>query len=168
MVLFRVVSLRKGFPGVLSGKDPACQCRRRVQSLGQGRAPGDGNGNAPQYSCPVSSMDQEEPGRLISVGLQRVGHDRTRMHVGLRPHIGTPMSGNVADNLNKGSPRPGGRHYSNPFRWSNLSTTCNPSARQVLGNGDLERPSDLPQVPQLPRIRAGILIQTAFLVCLQT
>ena len=39
----------------------------------------------------------EEPGGLQSVGLQRVGHDRTRTHVSLRQHTGAPMSGNVAE-----------------------------------------------------------------------
>ena len=51
---------------------------------GSGRSPGVGNGNLLQYSCLENSMDSilawkipwtEEPGRLQSLGLQRVGHD---------------------------------------------------------------------------------------------
>ena len=37
------------------------------------RSPGEGNGNPLQYSCLRNSTDRE-PGRLQSVGLQRVGH----------------------------------------------------------------------------------------------
>ena len=39
---------------------------------GSGRSPGEGNSNPPQYSC-LAWM--EEPGRLQSMGSQRVGHD---------------------------------------------------------------------------------------------
>ena len=41
---------------------------------GSGRPPGEGNGNPLQYSCLENPMD-EEPGRLQSVGSQRVRHD---------------------------------------------------------------------------------------------
>ena len=41
---------------------------------GSGRSPGEGNGNPLQYSCLENPMD-EEPGRLQSTALQRVGHD---------------------------------------------------------------------------------------------
>ena len=41
---------------------------------GSGRFPGEGNGNPLQYSCWRISWT-EEPGRLQSTGLQRVGHD---------------------------------------------------------------------------------------------
>ena len=36
---------------------------------------GEGNGNPLQYSCQENPME-EEPGRLQSMGLQRVGQDR--------------------------------------------------------------------------------------------
>ena len=54
-----------GFPGGVSGKESACQCRRpRDVSLipGLGRFSGGGNGNLLPYSCLENSM--EEPGRL--------------------------------------------------------------------------------------------------------
>ena len=41
---------------------------------GSGRSPGVGNGNLLQYSC-LEIPWTEEPGRLQSMGLQRVGHD---------------------------------------------------------------------------------------------
>ena len=41
---------------------------------GSGRSPGEGNGNPLQYSC-LENPWMEEPGRLQSMGLQRVGHD---------------------------------------------------------------------------------------------
>ena len=41
---------------------------------GLGRSPGGGNGNPLQYFC-LGNLWTEEPGRLQSIGLQRVGHD---------------------------------------------------------------------------------------------
>ena len=41
---------------------------------GSGRFPGEGNGNPLQYSC-LEIPRAEEPGRLQSMGSQRVGHD---------------------------------------------------------------------------------------------
>ena len=41
---------------------------------GSGRSPGEGNGNPLQYYYLENPMDRE-PGRLQSMGLQRVGHD---------------------------------------------------------------------------------------------
>ena len=38
------------------------------------RCPGEGNGNPLQYSC-LEIPWTEEPGRLESKGVQRVGHD---------------------------------------------------------------------------------------------
>ena len=43
-----------------------------------GRSPGEGNGNPLQYSClenPGGFNWREEPGRLQSMGSQRVGHN---------------------------------------------------------------------------------------------
>ena len=48
-------------PTWLSGKEPACQCRRckrPCSSPGLGRSPGGGNGNPLQYSCLKNSMDR--------------------------------------------------------------------------------------------------------------
>ena len=41
---------------------------------GLGRSLGEGNGSPLQYSCLENPMDLE-PGRLPSMGSQRVGHD---------------------------------------------------------------------------------------------
>ena len=43
-------------------------------SPGLGRSPGEGNGNPLQYYC-LEIPWTEEPGRLQSMGSQRVGHD---------------------------------------------------------------------------------------------
>ena len=48
-------------PGVASGKEFACQCRRqetRIPSLGRGRSPGGGHGDPLQYSCLENPMDR--------------------------------------------------------------------------------------------------------------
>ena len=42
---------------------------------GLGRSPREGNGNPLQYYCLENPMDGEEPGRLLSMGSLRVGHD---------------------------------------------------------------------------------------------
>ena len=42
---------------------------------GSPRLPGEGNGNPPQYFCLGNPIDREEPGRLLSMGLQRVRHN---------------------------------------------------------------------------------------------
>ena len=45
-----------------------------VSILGSERSRGGGNGNLLRYSC-LENPWTEEPGRLQSMGLQRVGHD---------------------------------------------------------------------------------------------
>ena len=45
-----------------------------IRSMGQEYPPKEGNGNPLQYSC-LENPWTEEPGRLQSMGLQRVGHD---------------------------------------------------------------------------------------------
>ena len=48
---------------------------RDVGSIpGLGRSPGGGHGNPLQYSC-LENSRTEEPGRLQSIGSQRVRHD---------------------------------------------------------------------------------------------
>ena len=58
MVLFRVVSLRKGFPGGSVVKTLPANAEDAESIPVSGRSPGDGNGNAPQYSCLINSMDR--------------------------------------------------------------------------------------------------------------
>ena len=48
-----------GFPGGSNGKESACNAGALgVESLGQGRSPGEGNGNPLQYSCLENSMER--------------------------------------------------------------------------------------------------------------
>ena len=50
-----------GFPGGASGKEPACQCRRRKRHRfdpGLGRSPGGGHYNPHKYSCLGNPMDR--------------------------------------------------------------------------------------------------------------
>ena len=47
----------RGFSGGTSGKEPACQCRRRKR-LGSGRVLGGGHGNPLQHSCLENHMDR--------------------------------------------------------------------------------------------------------------
>ena len=65
------------FPGGASGKESACQFRRLRRckfSPWSGRSPGGGNGN---YSCILAWKIPwtEQPGRIQSMGSQRVEHN---------------------------------------------------------------------------------------------
>ena len=48
-----------GPPWLLSGKEPAWQCRRCGLIPGWRRPPGEGNGSPPQYSCLGSPRTEE-------------------------------------------------------------------------------------------------------------
>ena len=63
-----------GFPGGSDGKEFACNAGDLGSIPELGRSPAEGNGNPLQYSCLENPMDKE-PGRLQSMGSQRVGHD---------------------------------------------------------------------------------------------
>ena len=71
-----VLTVKVGFPGCTSGKEPTCLCRRFKRCVGSTpgsvRSPGGGNGNPLQYSCLKNSM---EPGRPPSMGSQIIAHD---------------------------------------------------------------------------------------------
>ena len=68
--------VRLGFPGSSAGKVSACNVRDLGSISGLGRSPGGGHGNPLQYSfLPGESPWTEEPGRLQSLELQRIGHD---------------------------------------------------------------------------------------------
>ena len=65
-----------GFPGGSNGKESACSAGDSGSIPGSGRSPGEENGNPLQYSCLENPMNRgEEPGRLQSIGSQRIGHD---------------------------------------------------------------------------------------------
>ena len=61
------------FPGGSDGKASAYNAGDQGSICGSGRSPGEGNGNPFQYSCLENPM-MVEPGRLQSMGSQRVGH----------------------------------------------------------------------------------------------
>ena len=42
---------------------------------GSGRSPGEGHGNPFRVLLPGESHGPEEPGRILSMGLQKVGHN---------------------------------------------------------------------------------------------
>ena len=62
------------FPGGLDGKASVYNVGDPGSVPGSGRSPGEGSGNPLQYYC-LEIPWTEEPGRLQSVGSQRVGHD---------------------------------------------------------------------------------------------
>ena len=74
-----------GFPGGFEVKEFTCQCgrhKRHGSIAGLGRSPGRGNDNLLQYSC-LEIPWTEEPGRLQSMGSQRVRHKWVTDHVGI-------------------------------------------------------------------------------------
>ena len=62
-----------GFPGGSDGKASACSAEDLGSIPGLGRSPGEGNGNPLQYSLAWKIPWTEEPGRLQTMGSQRVG-----------------------------------------------------------------------------------------------
>ena len=62
-----------GLPSWLSAKNLPAKAGDTGLILGLGRSPGVGNGNPPDL-LPGTIPWTEEPGRLQSMGLQRVGH----------------------------------------------------------------------------------------------
>ena len=75
-----LTSPHTGLPRWLGSKEFTYQCRRhRVQCLGQGDGPGEGNGNPLQYSGLGYPMDREA-WWVQSIGSQRVRHDLVTEH----------------------------------------------------------------------------------------
>ena len=64
----------QSFPGGSDRKESASNARDASLIPGSGRSSGEGNGNPLQYSFLENPMDRE-PGRLQSMGSQRVRHD---------------------------------------------------------------------------------------------
>ena len=71
--------LTEGLPRWLSGREPACQCRRLALIPGSGRSPGAEMGNPRHYSCLGNPINRESGG-LQSMGLQRVRRDSVTEH----------------------------------------------------------------------------------------
>ena len=72
MLYFQILNYYVDFPGGSDSKASAYNEGDPGSSPGLGRSPGEGNGNPLQYYCLKNPM---EPGRLQSMGSQRVGHD---------------------------------------------------------------------------------------------
>ena len=66
--------LTSQLPSGSVSKESACNAEDLGSIPGSGRSPGVGNGNPLWHACLENSMT-EEPGRLQSMGSQRVGHD---------------------------------------------------------------------------------------------
>ena len=60
-----------GFPGGSNGKESTCNAGDMGSVPVLGRFPGGGHGNPLQFSC-LENPWTEEPGGLLSMGLQRV------------------------------------------------------------------------------------------------
>ena len=68
---------KSGLPQWLRGKESFCNAGASGDTDSipvSGRSPAGGHSNPLQYSC-LEDPWTEEPGRLQSIGLQRVGHD---------------------------------------------------------------------------------------------
>ena len=68
----------RGFPVGISGKEPACQCRRCRRSGFNpwvGRFPGEGNGNSLEYSCLENPMNQGAWWATVRPQGRRVEHN---------------------------------------------------------------------------------------------
>ena len=76
------------FPGSSDDKEICLQCRRPSLDPWDGKIPGERNCNPLQYSCLENSMEKE-PGSLLSMESQRVGHDwLTNTHTHTHTHTG--------------------------------------------------------------------------------
>ena len=69
-----LLQLIRDFPGGSDGKVSVYNAGDLGSIPGSGRSAGEGNGYPLQYYC-LENPVTEEPGRLQSMGLQRVGHD---------------------------------------------------------------------------------------------
>ena len=63
-----------GFCGSSVGKESACNVEDPGSIPGLGRSPGEGNGNALQYSCLENPMDRGAWQATVH-GVARIGHD---------------------------------------------------------------------------------------------
>ena len=63
-----------GFPGGSAVKNPPADAGDVSSIPESGRSPGEGNGYSLQFTC-LGNPRTEEPGRLQSMGSQRIVHD---------------------------------------------------------------------------------------------
>ena len=70
-------SILQGFPGGSVGNESVCNAGDVDSIPRSGRSPGGGHGNPLQYSCLENPMDRGA-WRVTVLGLQRVGHDRSK------------------------------------------------------------------------------------------
>ena len=69
------LKFKVGFPGGSDGKASACSSGDPGSIPGLGRSPGEGNGNALQYSCLENSMDKRSLGIYSPQGHEELRHD---------------------------------------------------------------------------------------------
>ena len=69
-------NLRKGFPGGSDGTESACNAGDPSSIPGLGRSARKGNGNPLRYSCLENPMNRGASWAILSMGSQRVGHNR--------------------------------------------------------------------------------------------
>ena len=65
---------KEGAPGGSHGKESTYSTEDLALILESGRSPGERNGYSLQYSC-LENTWTEEPDRLQSMGVTRIGHD---------------------------------------------------------------------------------------------
>ena len=74
-IFFYIYSFPWDFSVSSDGKESACKAGDPGSIPGLRRSPGEGKGNPCQYFCLENPMEREEPGRLQSMGSQRVRQD---------------------------------------------------------------------------------------------
>ena len=75
----------------LSGKESACNTGDLGSIPGLGRSPGGGNGYPTPVFLPGESPQTEEPGRLQSMGSQRIRHNLNDFHFTSRYKLSVPV-----------------------------------------------------------------------------
>ena len=74
-IFFYIYSFPWDFPGSSDSKESTCKAEDPGSIPGSERSLGEGKGNPCQYFCLENPMDRQEPGRLQSMGSQRVRQD---------------------------------------------------------------------------------------------
>ena len=80
-----------GFPGGSDGTESACNAGDPSSIPGLGRSARKGNGNPLRYSCLENPMNRGASWAILSMGSQRVGHNRathTHTHTHIKDGLG--------------------------------------------------------------------------------